>query len=63
MPSISLIFPVRKAQETFEADGRARDLGYERGVGRLEELEWYTRALKQARTKVPVRGCYGLGRR
>jgi hypothetical protein len=53
MPSIPLIFPVRQVQETFEADGRARDLGYERRIGRLEELEWYTRALKQARTKDP----------
>jgi NAD(P)H-dependent FMN reductase len=50
MPSIPSLYPVPKVQDAFDAAGRALDAGHERRVKRfLDELEWYARALKEAR--------------
>jgi NAD(P)H-dependent FMN reductase len=50
MPSIPSLFSVPKVQEAFEDDGTPRDPAYGRRVGRfLDELEWYARALQEAR--------------
>jgi NAD(P)H-dependent FMN reductase len=50
MPSIPSIFPIPKVQDAFKDDGTPRELTYRRRVGRfLDELEWYARALQEAR--------------
>jgi NAD(P)H-dependent FMN reductase len=50
MSSIPSIFPVPKVQDAFAEDGTPTDAGMERRVGRfIDELEWYARALKEAR--------------
>lgn len=50
MPSISSMFPMPKVQEQFDEDGTPRDPGHERRVARfLDEFEWHTNALKEAR--------------
>jgi NAD(P)H-dependent FMN reductase len=52
MPSISSLFPVPKVQDAFKDDGRAKDPAVERRAQRfLDELEWYARALQEARAK------------
>jgi NAD(P)H-dependent FMN reductase len=52
MPSIPSLFPVPKVQDAFEDDGRAKDAAVERRAQRfLDELEWYARALQEARAK------------
>jgi NAD(P)H-dependent FMN reductase len=52
MPSIPSLFPVPKVQDAFEDDGRAKDPAVERRAQRfLDELEWYARALQEARAK------------
>ena len=52
MSSIPSIFPVPKVQDAFAEDGTPTDTAMERRVGRfLDELEWYARALKEARAK------------
>jgi NAD(P)H-dependent FMN reductase len=49
-PSIPSLFPVPKVQDAFEDDGTPRDPAFDRRVGRfLDELEWYARALHEAR--------------
>jgi NAD(P)H-dependent FMN reductase len=49
-PSIPSIFPVPKVQDAFDDDGTPRDPSYPRRIGRfLDELEWYARALQEAR--------------
>jgi hypothetical protein len=41
-----------KVQNQFEDDGTPRDPAHIRRVGRfLDELEWYTKALKRARAE------------
>jgi hypothetical protein len=43
---------VPKVQDSFEDDGRAKDPAVERRAQRfLDELEWYARALQEARAK------------
>lgn len=50
MPSIPSIFPIPKVQDAFEDDGTPREPTSRRRVGRfLDELEWYARALQEAR--------------
>lgn len=50
MSSIPSIFPIPKVQDAFREDGSPIDASYERRiVSFLDELEWYTRALKVAR--------------
>jgi NAD(P)H-dependent FMN reductase len=50
MSSIPSIFPVPKVQDAFAEDGTPNDSAMERRVGRfIDELEWYARALKEAR--------------
>jgi NAD(P)H-dependent FMN reductase len=50
MPSIPSIFPVPKVQDAFEDDGTPRDPALDGRVGRFfDELEWYARALHEAR--------------
>jgi NAD(P)H-dependent FMN reductase len=50
MPSIPSLFPIPKVQDAFEDDGTPRDPSLDRHVGRfLDELEWYARALQEAR--------------
>jgi NAD(P)H-dependent FMN reductase len=50
MSSIPSVFPIPKVQDAFDEDGNALDPKYNQNiVGFLNELEWYTRALKAAR--------------
>jgi NAD(P)H-dependent FMN reductase len=50
MPSIPSLFPVPVVQNAFEDDGTPRDPAFDRRVVRfLDELEWYARALQEAR--------------
>ncbi len=50
MSSIPSIFPVPKVQDAFTEDGSPLDAAYDSRIGKfLDELEWYARALKQAR--------------
>ena len=50
MSSIPSIFPVPKVQDAFAEDGTPNDPVFEKRVGRfIDELEWYARALKEAR--------------
>ena len=52
MPSIPSLFPIPKVQDAFEEDGRAKDVAYERRIGRfVDELAWYAEALKAARAR------------
>jgi NAD(P)H-dependent FMN reductase len=49
-PSIPSLFPIPKVQDAFEEDGTPRDEAYPRRIARfLDELEWYARALREAR--------------
>jgi NAD(P)H-dependent FMN reductase len=49
-PSIPSIFPIPKVQDAFDEDGTPRDPSQLRRIGRfLDELEWYARALQDAR--------------
>jgi NAD(P)H-dependent FMN reductase len=49
-PSIPSILPVPKVQDAFDDEGVPRDTSYHQRAGRfLGELEWYARALKEAR--------------
>jgi hypothetical protein len=50
MPSIPSLFPMPKVQDQFDDDGTPRDAKHERYVARfLDEFEWYSKALKEAR--------------
>lgn len=50
MPSIPSIAPMPKVQDQFDEDGTPRDPAHARRVARfIDELEWYARALQQAR--------------
>jgi NAD(P)H-dependent FMN reductase len=50
MPSIPSLFPMPKVQDQFDDDGTPRDRKHERYVVRfLDEFEWYSKALKDAR--------------
>ena len=50
MSSIPSIFPVPKVQDAFTEDGSPLDAAYDSRLCKfLDELEWYARALKQAR--------------
>jgi NAD(P)H-dependent FMN reductase len=52
MPSIPSMLPMPKVQDQFDKDGSPRDPAHERRAARfLDELEWYARALKEARTQ------------
>lgn len=49
-PSIPTLFPVTAVQDAFDEKGNAIEKAYERRVvGFLDELEWYTEALKVKR--------------
>jgi NAD(P)H-dependent FMN reductase len=49
-PSIPSLLPIPKVQDAFDDDGHPRDEAYHKRADRfLGELEWYARALKQAR--------------
>lgn len=49
-PSIPSILPFPKVQDAFDDDGTPRDDAWPRRAGKfLDELEWYARALKEAR--------------
>ena len=49
-PSIPSLFPIPKVQDAFEEDGTPLDEAYPRRIVRfLDELEWYARALRDAR--------------
>jgi hypothetical protein len=51
MPSIPSIFALPKAQDLFDDQGHARADWVARQAGRfLDELEWYAKALKAARS-------------
>jgi NAD(P)H-dependent FMN reductase len=50
MSSIPSVFPIPKVQDAFDENGKALDPKYDQRIdGFLNELEWYTRALKAAR--------------
>jgi len=50
-PSIPSAFPVSKIHSAFDEGGNALDQSYDQRVLKfLDEFEWYTRALKHART-------------
>jgi NAD(P)H-dependent FMN reductase len=50
MSSIPSVFPIPKVQDAFDENGKALDPKYDRSIVEfLNELEWYTRALKAAR--------------
>ena len=52
MPSIPSIFPIPHVQDAFDNDGRSRQPIIEQRIGRfLDELEWYTKALRRARER------------
>lgn len=52
MSSIPSVFPIPKVQDAFDENGQPSDPKYNRRVGKfLDELEWYTRALKEARER------------
>ena len=52
MSSIPSTFPISKVQDSFNEKGVAIDKAYDKRVKRfLDELEWYTLALKKARKK------------
>jgi NAD(P)H-dependent FMN reductase len=49
-PSIPSLLPIPKVQEVFDDENRLLDPAYLRRTARfLDELEWYARALKEAR--------------
>lgn len=49
-PSIPSLLPVPKVQDAFDDDGNPRDEAYHRRAARFfDELEWYARALQEAR--------------
>jgi NAD(P)H-dependent FMN reductase len=49
-PSIPSLFPIPKVQDAFDDDGKPHDEAYRRRANRfMDELEWYARALRQAR--------------
>jgi hypothetical protein len=51
MPSIPSILAMPRAQDLFDEQGQPRADWLARQAGRfLDELEWYARALKAART-------------
>ena len=50
MPSIPSLLPMPQVQNQFEEDGAPRDEKHGRRAARfLDEFEWYSRALKEAR--------------
>jgi NAD(P)H-dependent FMN reductase len=50
MVTIPSLFPIPKVQDAFDEAGHALDSAYEKRVVRfLDELEWFARALQQAR--------------
>jgi NAD(P)H-dependent FMN reductase len=52
MISIKTIFGVGNVMVSFDKDGKPLDLSYKQKVIRfLDELEWYAKALKEARSK------------
>jgi NAD(P)H-dependent FMN reductase len=49
-PSIPSLLPIPKVQDAFDDEGHPRDEAYHRRADRfLDELEWYSRALKRER--------------
>jgi NAD(P)H-dependent FMN reductase len=49
-PSIPSAFPIPKIGEAFDNDGNPQDPAYDKRIARfLDEFEWYSNALKQAR--------------
>jgi NAD(P)H-dependent FMN reductase len=61
MSSIPSVFPIPKVQEAFDENGKPLVPKYERGIGGfLDELEWYTRALKVARETDGKNACRSL---
>jgi NAD(P)H-dependent FMN reductase len=49
-PSIPSILPIPKVQDAFDEQGVPTDPSYHKRAGRfLDELEWYAKALKEAR--------------
>ncbi len=56
MSSIPSVFPIPRVQDAFEEDGTSLDPAYEPRLATfLDELEWYARALKQAREQDQAR--------
>jgi len=52
MSSIPSVFPIPKVQEAFDENGKPTDPKWDKRANRfLDELEWYTRALKEARER------------
>jgi len=50
MASIPSLFPVSAVQDSFDEEGNAIDKNYERRIKKfIDELEWYTEALKVKR--------------
>lgn len=50
MVTIPALFPVSRVHQALAADGATLDEAYDRRIGRfLDELEWYARALHEAR--------------
>jgi NAD(P)H-dependent FMN reductase len=48
--TIPSLFPVPRVQDAFDEAGKALDPAYDKRVVRfLDELEWFARALQQAR--------------
>lgn len=51
-PSIASMYPIAQVQDSFDMDGNALDSSYDdRSIRFLDELVWYTEALKTARIK------------
>ena len=51
-PSIPSTFPISAVQDSFDDEGNAIDKAYDRRVTKfLDEVEWYSYALKEARKK------------
>ena len=51
-PSIPSTFPISAVQDSFDDEGNAIDKAYDRRVTKfLDEFEWYSYALKEARKK------------
>lgn len=52
MPSISSTFPVPKVGQAFDENGNDQTGNFDKRIGRfLDEFEWYSNALKEARKK------------
>jgi hypothetical protein len=52
MPTIPLIYPISKVQDSFDVNGKALNNMYEKNIDKfLKQLEWHAEAFKNQRKK------------